>query len=64
MSEREAWMEPLEEIWEIRRQLFAEFDNDFSRYGAHLIKLQEQYRDRLIPPPGASPSNKGRKTAG
>jgi hypothetical protein len=29
--EQGAWLEPLEEIWEIRRQLLAEFDNDFGR---------------------------------
>jgi hypothetical protein len=64
MSDRESWMEPLEEIWEIRRRLLAEFDNDLSRYVAHLIELQEQepYRDRLISKSGKRPG-KGKSAA-
>jgi hypothetical protein len=48
MSERDSWTAPLEEIWEIRRRIMAQFDNDLSRYAAHLIKMEDEYRDRLI----------------
>lgn len=39
----------VEEIREIRRRLSARFDHDLSRYVAHLIEMEDEYRDRLVP---------------
>ena len=40
--------QPIDEIRELRRQISARFDNDPARLVAYYVKLQEQYRDRLI----------------
>jgi hypothetical protein len=40
--------QPIDEIRELRRRISARFDNDPARLVAYYIKLQEQYRDRLI----------------
>ena len=40
--------QPIEEIREVRRRISERFDHDPERLVAHYIKLQEQYRDRLI----------------
>ena len=40
----------IEEIHELRRRISAQCDNDPARLVAYYIKLQEQYRDRLIEP--------------
>jgi len=39
---------PIDEIRELRRRISARFDNDPARLVAYYVKLQEQYRDRLI----------------
>ena len=39
---------PIDEFRELRRQISARFDNDPARLVAHYVKLQAQYRDRLI----------------
>jgi hypothetical protein len=39
---------PIDEIREVRRRISARFDHDPARLVAYYIKLQEQYRDRLI----------------
>lgn len=40
----------IEEIREIRRQLFARFDNDIEKYGAYLMERQKRHGDRLVNP--------------
>ena len=40
--------EPIEEIRELRRRISARFHHDPARLIAYYVKLQEQYRDRLI----------------
>lgn len=42
--------QPIEEIRELRRQISARFDHDPARLVEYYVKLQEQYRDRLIDP--------------
>lgn len=39
---------PIDEIRELRRRISARFDHDPVRLVAYYVKLQEQYRDRLI----------------
>lgn len=65
MSEREPWMEPLEEIWEIRRRLMAEYGNDLRRYAEHLMEFQEQepWRTRLIRSKPEGLDDKGKSAA-
>lgn len=43
--------QPIEEIREVRRRISARFDHDPVRLVAYYVKLQEQYRDRLIDTP-------------
>ena len=40
----------IDEIRELRRRISARFDHDPARLVAYYIKLQEQYRDRLVEP--------------
>ena len=40
--------QPIDEIRELRCCISARFDHDPARLVAYYIKLQEQYRDRLI----------------
>jgi hypothetical protein len=40
--------QPIDEIRELRRRISARFDHDPARLVAYYVKLQEQYRDRLI----------------
>ena len=40
--------EPIDEIRELRRRISERFDHDPARLVAYYVKLQEQYRDRLI----------------
>jgi hypothetical protein len=40
--------QPVEEIRELRRRISARFDHDPVRLVAYYVKLQEQYRGRLI----------------
>jgi hypothetical protein len=40
--------EPIDEIRELRRRISERFDYDPARLVAYYVKLQEQYRDRLI----------------
>ena len=40
--------QPIDEIRELRRRISARCDNDSARLVAYYVKLQEQYRDRLI----------------
>ncbi len=40
--------QPIDEIRELRRRISARFDNDPARLVDYYMKLQEQYRDRLI----------------
>ena len=39
---------PIDEVRELRRRISARFDHNPARIVAYYIKLQEQYRDRLI----------------
>jgi len=41
---------PIDEVREVRRRISARFDHDPARLVAYYVKLQEQYRDRLIEP--------------
>lgn len=40
--------QPIDEIRELRCRISARFDHDPVRLVAYYVKLQEQYRDRLI----------------
>ena len=40
--------QPIDEIRELRRRISARFDHDPARLVAYYMKLQEQFRDRLI----------------
>lgn len=40
--------QPIDEIRELRRSISRRFDHDPARLVAYYMKLQEQYRDRLI----------------
>jgi hypothetical protein len=40
--------EPIDEIREVRRRISARFEHDPAKLVAYYMKLQEQYRDRLI----------------
>jgi hypothetical protein len=40
--------QPIDEIRELRRRISARFDHDPARLIAYYVKLQEQYRERLI----------------
>ena len=40
--------QPIEEIRKLRRQISARFDHDPARLVEYYVKLQEQYRGRLI----------------
>ena len=40
--------QPIDEIRELRHRISARFDHDPARLVAYYMKLQEQYRDRLI----------------
>jgi hypothetical protein len=40
--------QPIDEIRELRRCISARFDHDPARLVAYYVKLQEQYRERLI----------------
>jgi hypothetical protein len=40
--------QPIDEIRELRRRISARFDHDPARLVAYYVKLQEQYRERLI----------------
>ena len=42
---------PIDEIRELRRRISERFDHDPARLVAYYMKLQEQYRDRLIDTP-------------
>ena len=42
--------EPIDEVRELRRRISARFGHDPARLVAYYVKLQEQYRDRLIDP--------------
>jgi hypothetical protein len=49
----EQWTEAddvIEEIREIRRQIWARFDNDVHKYAAHLMEQQKRHGDRLVDP--------------
>jgi len=40
--------QPIDEIRELRHRISARFDHDPARLVVYYVKLQEQYRDRLI----------------
>jgi hypothetical protein len=40
--------QPIEEIRMVRHRISARFDHDPARLVAYYMKLQEQYRDRLL----------------
>lgn len=48
----------VDEVREVRRQISARFGHDPARLVEHYMKLQEAYRDRLVPPPGVPESDK------
>lgn len=41
----------IEEVRAVRRQIWAEFDNDPYKYYEHLLEYQKQFADRLITSP-------------
>ena len=38
----------IEEVREVRRRLWAEFDNDPVKFHEHLVEYQKQFEDRLV----------------
>ena len=46
--------QPIDEIRELRRRISARFDHDPARLVAYYMKMQEQYRDRLIDTPNST----------
>jgi len=51
------WQDPIvEEVREARRQILAEFNNDFDAYVRHMMREQEKLGDRLV---RAAPSTAG-----
>jgi len=40
--------QPIAEIRDLRRRISARFDHDPARVVAYYVRLQKQYRDRLI----------------
>lgn len=44
----------VEEVRQIRREIWAEFDNDPARLIAHYAELDKQYADRMIDTPEAA----------
>jgi hypothetical protein len=42
----------IEEIREVRHQISARFGHDPERLYEHYLRLQEEYRDRLLSPAG------------
>ncbi len=38
----------VDEVRQRRSTISSRFDDDLDRYAAHLIELQERYRDRLV----------------
>lgn len=47
----EPWTEAdevIEEVREIRRQIWARFDNDVEKYCAYLMERQKRHGDRLV----------------
>ncbi|MDN5942450.1 MAG: hypothetical protein L0H94_11260 [Nitrospira sp.] len=49
--------QPIDEIREVRHRISARFDHDPARLVAYYVKLQEQYRDRMIDPAKATDQN-------
>ena len=43
--------EAIEEIWEIRRQMWARFDNDLEKLMAYYIERDKHYTEPEITPP-------------
>jgi vacuolar-type H+-ATPase subunit H len=54
MTRRTSADELIDEIREIRRQIFAECGNDPKRLVEHYMEFQQQFADRLVPPPDTS----------
>jgi hypothetical protein len=44
--------DPVEEVRRSRDRISARFGDDVQAYGEHLMEYQEQFADRLVPPPG------------
>jgi hypothetical protein len=60
----EEWTEAddaIEEVHEIRRRIWAQFDNDPEKVVAHYMELDKLYADRMIKPPPAE--NEGKPAA-
>ena len=51
----------IDEVREVRHRISAQVDHDPARLVAYYMKLQEQYRDRLVEP--ARSDNGARSTA-
>ena len=48
----------VEEIREIRRQMWSEFDHDLEKMAAYFMELDRIYADRLIDAPAVSKKDK------
>lgn len=48
----------IEEIWEIRRRMWAEFDYDVEKMGAYFMELDEKYEGRMVDTPAEAGSEK------
>jgi hypothetical protein len=43
------WEDPIvEEVRKIRREILAEFNDDFDAYVGHLMEAQKRHKDRLV----------------
>lgn len=57
----EPWTEAddvIEEVRQIRRKLFAQFDNDPVKFGEFLMESQKRHGDRLWAPPARARQGK------
>jgi hypothetical protein len=50
--------EVIEEIWEIRRQIWARFDNDLEKLMAYYIERDRDYSGPMVTPPQSSKKGK------
>jgi hypothetical protein len=61
---KDEWTEAddaIEEVWEIRRRIWAQFDNDPDKVSAYYMELEKQSADQMIKAP--PPKKKGKSAA-
>jgi hypothetical protein len=50
--------EVIEEVWEIRRQIWARFDNDLEKLMAYYLEHDKHYSGPMITPPQSAKTGK------